>query len=184
VTSGIFGHALPWSEEEFLALGETPERVELLDGSLVVTPAPTPRHQMVSRRLANALDRGAESAGLHVHEAVNVRLRKGRIPIPDLAITTDIDLDELVIDADAVRLICEIVSPSSRGMDRVLKMNDYAVSGITWYLLVEPETTTLRLYRLDGTEYVEHAVAGPGQTLALTEPVTATIAPAALFRTR
>ena len=43
MTSAIFGRGSPMTEEEFFALGETSERVELFDGSLYLTPAPTPR---------------------------------------------------------------------------------------------------------------------------------------------
>jgi Uma2 family endonuclease len=177
MTAAVFGHGGPWTEEEYLALGETQERVELFDASLYVTPAPTPRQQNMSRRLAGALDGGAEVADLHVLEAVNVRLRPGRIPIPDLVITGDIDFDELVIEASAVRLVCEIISPSNASADKVLKMHYYAAAGIPWYLLVEQDTGTLHLYRLRGSHYVEHSVTKPGDTLRLTEPVTAEIKP-------
>ncbi len=181
MTSAIFARGLPMTEEEFLALGETSERIELFDGSLFVTPAPTPRHQYISRRLANALDPGADAAGLHVSEAVNVRLRPDRIPIPDVVVTTMIDFSQPVIDAGAVRLICEIVSPSNASADKVLKMHYYAAAQIEWYLLVEQETGALRLYQLSGGRYIERTVAEPGDVFRMTEPLTATIDPGALL---
>lgn len=184
MTAAVFGHGGPWTEEEYLALGETPERVELFDGSLFVTPAPTPRHQNISGELRAALRGAARAAGLHVLEAVNVRLRPGRMPIPDLVITGDIDFDELVIDASAVKMVCEIISPSNASADKVLKMHYYANAGIGWYLLVEQDTGALHLYRLNGTHYVEHSVTKPGETLHLTEPVIADIRPEELLPRR
>lgn len=186
MTAAVFGRSGPYTEEEYLALrnDETPERVELFDGSLYVTPAPTPYHQHISLRLANALIHAADAAGLHVLEAVNVRLKSGRIPIPDLVITGDIDLHELVIDGRDVKFVCEIISPSNASTDQVLKMHYYATARIPWYLVIEPEPTTLRLYRLDSTHYVEHASAKPGQILRLTEPVVAEINPRDLLPRR
>lgn len=181
MTSAIFPRGLPMTEEEFLALGETSERIELFDGSLFVTPAPTPRHQFISRRLANALDPGAEAAGLHVSEAVNVRLAQNRIPIPDVVVTTPINFDDVVIEAGAVRLVCEIVSPSNASADRVLKMHHYATAQIPWYLLVEQGTGTLHLYELSDHHYVERAATRPGEILRLTRPLTVEIDTATLF---
>jgi Uma2 family endonuclease len=181
MTTAIFSDGRPMSEQEFLDIGETPERIELFDGSLHVTPSPTPRHQMISRRLANALDTGAQAADLQVLEAVNVRLASNRIPIPDLAVTSEIDLDELVIDAGDVRLVCEILSPSNPATDKVLKMHYYAAAGIAWYLLVDPRARSLHLYRLAENTYVEHAACKEGEILRLTDPFVATLDPAMLL---
>jgi Uma2 family endonuclease len=175
---------LPLTEEEFLSFGETQERIELFDGSLFVTPAPTPRHQHISSELMVALRPAARKAGLYVLEAVNVRLRPSRIPIPDLAITEPIDFDNLVVDAESVRLVCEIVSPSNASADKVLKMHYYAAAGIPWYLLVEQETGALHLYGLSGQSYTERSVTQVGDVLHLTDPVEATISPEDLLPPR
>jgi Uma2 family endonuclease len=174
----------PFTESDFLAIGETPERIELFDGSLHVTPAPLPRHQYVCTKLAFALSPAAQTAGLHVLETVNVRCAPDRIPIPDLVITTDIDFDELVIDASAVRLACEILSPSNSTIDKVLKMHYYAAAEIPWYLLIDPVPGTMQLFSLAGQVYQEHAAAAPGVPLQLTDPVVATIDPADLLPPR
>src|SRR5437763_12310577 len=38
---------LRMTADEFLALGETPERYELIDGTVVMSPSPTPIHQLI-----------------------------------------------------------------------------------------------------------------------------------------
>ncbi|MER7439812.1 Uma2 family endonuclease [Micromonospora avicenniae] len=175
MTVTVFDHEGPWTEEEYLSLGETSQRVELFDGSLHVTPAPTPRHQNISGELRSALRGPVREAGLHVLEGVSVRLRPGRIPIPDLVITGPINFDEVNVEASDVRLVCEIICPSNAATDKVLKMHYYAAAGIEWYLLVEQENGTLHLYRRQGRHYREVAVTKAGESLELTEPVRATI---------
>ncbi|MEN3305842.1 MAG: hypothetical protein V7603_2044 [Micromonosporaceae bacterium] len=176
----IFEHHEPWTEEEFLALGETSDRIELFDGSLLVSPSPTPLHQHLSRLLANALEPAVEVAGLEIYLMVNVRLRPNRIPIPDLVITQPIDLTDPVIDVADVELICEITS-SNPGTDRIMKMNYYADAGIRWYLIVEPKAPTATLYRLDREHYIEEAAAQPGQILHFAAPIQTDLDPAVLL---
>lgn len=166
-----------WTEEDFLALQEsTWPRIELLDGSLLVSAAPGGRHQRVCKALAVALD-APLPPDLEALEGVNVRVAPERILIPDIAITAFHE-DLTVYRADQVLLVAEVSSPSSRVTDRITKPPVYAAAGIPWYLLIEldaPDAPEAWLGRLKGENYVEHARARGGETLTLTEPVVVTI---------
>ncbi|MFI6078645.1 Uma2 family endonuclease [Actinoplanes sp. NPDC051343] len=167
-------HPGPWTEAEFLALGPTPERIELIDGSLRVSPAPNRPHQDISFLLMVAVRHAARAAGFRSWEAINVRLSPRIIVIPDLVVGTMDYLGSVAHAAD-VAMVGEILSPSNEANDRVEKLRDYAAAGIPWYLLVEPDMTnyrsiTLRLYRLDGESYVEQAVAAHGEILKSDAP--------------
>jgi Uma2 family endonuclease len=181
----VEGHQGPWTEDDYFALGETRDRIELFDGSLIVSPNPAVIHQYCSDELRAALKRGTRAEHLVV-SAINVRLETGRIFIPDVAVTSAAAISQKIVEADQVALICEVVSPGNAGNDRVLKMCVYASAGIPWYLMIEQTNEgrqiSASLYRLEDEHYVPHARADAGQTLRLPDPVDIELDPAELLR--
>ncbi|MEV6305960.1 Uma2 family endonuclease [Actinoplanes sp. NPDC051861] len=165
----LLDHSGPWTEEEFLALGETRNRIELIDGSLWVTPNADFPHQRISRRIAGMIDPEPHDLAVELLPTVNVRLAPNRIVSPDLAIGMFPEVCTIAEAAD-VLLACEITSPSNAAVDRVQKKDFYAAAKIPWYLLIEPDkktyqSVTVCLLRLDGDKYIEHAIAGFGEIL-------------------
>jgi Uma2 family endonuclease len=149
----VLGNGLPMSESDYMSLGETSARAELWDGNLLVRPRDTPRHQKALTALASTLQAGRPD--LHVLSGVNLRLAPGRIVIPDLVVTGAIDFDEPIIEAAAIRLVAEIISPASASFDQTLKMHGYATAGIRCYLLIDQEGSSQRGHMLVGGGYIE-----------------------------
>jgi len=173
---------------------KTPEdgrRYELIDGSLLVSPTPSLRHQYVAGRLFRLL---SDSAGsdLVAGENSDVILDPGterRTAIPDIYLADADGFWETTQHALAVahlRLVVEIASPSSVTTDRVLKAELYAEAGVQHYWRVEftsddrHATCVVIAYRLIDGRYREVQRAGAGESFAVRVPVELTFDPLAL----
>ena len=171
VTRVDVDHPRAWTEADYLALGETISRIELIDGGLWVSPWPDIAHQAISYLLHAHLD---PPAHLRKVRSASVRLAADRIVIADLAVGWMARLGR-VADAAEVAMVAEVVSRGSRTVDRSVKTTLYAAAGIDWYLLAEPDLPgygglALRLLRRRDDRYVEAAAAGPGGTLVSDQP--------------
>lgn len=166
-----------WTVEEVLALPEehsSLQRIELVDAALLMSPAPTSLHQRLLQRLQLALA-PALPDGTELLPGVNVRIGTQRLLIPDLVILNCPGIDTVAYAASDVLLAAEIVSPSTKVQDRILKRAIYAEALIPYYLLVEPgEPIAATLFELRGGEY--EPIAKSGETdIEITRPFTATI---------
>jgi Uma2 family endonuclease len=176
-------HDGPWTEADYLALPRGGPKVELVDGRLVVSPAPRKAHQRLMRRLANHLEENAPEK-LAVDVELNVRVGPDKILIPDVVATYEQGGDVLVHDPKHVLLVAEVLSPSNHGAEWLYKNHLYAQARIAWYLIVEvddDDRPTLILQRLDGDLYAEVGRAACGQSLRLPEPL-GVVDPAELLR--
>ena len=117
VGDALAGHAGPWTEQDYLALPESLSRIELLDGALLVSPAPAGQHQRVVRRISFALEDAAPD-GVEVLDAINVRVGPGRILIPDVVVLRTAGLDKTVYESADVLMVVEVASPLRPGIDR------------------------------------------------------------------
>ncbi|MCC6790327.1 MAG: Uma2 family endonuclease [Thermomicrobiales bacterium] len=156
-------------------------RREIVTGELVVTPAPTPAHQIVAMRLSKllAVFVDARNAGFVMQAPVDVELTKNDVVEPDIIF---IDLENAArIKAGGIvgppDVVVEILSPSTCRMDPVRKRALYASSGIPEYWIVDPDAKKLEMLRLSDGLYeplssvsgVHRSIRLPGLTVDATE---------------
>ncbi|PZS23111.1 MAG: hypothetical protein DLM60_03270 [Pseudonocardiales bacterium] len=180
-----FGAAGEFTVDELERMPDDGRRYELLDGILVVSPAPGVWHQEVALELAIRL-RAACPPELHVVIAPFEWRGSRRTALqPDVLVARRGDL--LAVEggkylAAVPVLAVEVLSPSTRRIDRLSKLSAYEEAGVGSYWLVDPDPAMPSLNALDLVEghYVEVGCASGEQTWQAQRPFPVTIAPAAL----
>jgi Uma2 family endonuclease len=171
-------------EADLALLPDDGHRYEIVDGSLIVSPAPSSIHQVVAHELGKLLDVGLP-ADLYVLAGVNVRLGTS-VLIPDIAVVRrDVALEGVrAFEASDVPLVAEIVSPSSVTIDRLIKPAVYASAGIPSYWRVERGeggVMTVAVYELAGDVYRQAGEVVGSAELAVDRPFPLVIRPSALL---
>ena len=145
----------PYTWEDFIALDEDDLR-ELIDGELVEVEVPKRRHERIVVKLAMALGSWAEERGGEaLASGYKVRITKKRGVMPDAQFFRAGHLPapehEDGLAEGHPDLVVEVVSPSSRRYDRVVKARWYAEIGVPEYWIVDPESRTVeRLVLTEG----------------------------------
>ncbi|MHC5703529.1 Uma2 family endonuclease [Streptomyces tirandamycinicus] len=114
-------------------------KVELIEGTVTVSPTPANSHNSVAQRVQRQLYTVIpEDWGVYQTLAVAIPSRLGMF-IPDLVVAPEAALDEPghYIPAAAALLVVEITSKSNANHDRIEKLHGYATAGVPWYLLLD-----------------------------------------------
>lgn len=129
------------SEEEFLSLPESMDRIELLEGEVIVSPSPSVWHQELLSRIVHALRSWQETRAepAFIGQApLDVRFGPGRILQPDAFVCLDAVSFDLEGPLDHIPELCVEVLSTNRAYDRLTKRLVYAASGVRELWLVEP----------------------------------------------
>jgi Uma2 family endonuclease len=151
--------------EDFAALPDDGKRYELHEGELSVTPAPTPRHQLVIGNLFLILAPHVRASGrgqlfLSPFDCIMTNIT---VVEPDLVYVDDTRvalLSERALEGSPT-LAIEVLSPSSVRVDRRRKLALYAAHDVTWYWIVDPDARTIEAYHLvDGAYQLDTRLEG------------------------
>jgi Uma2 family endonuclease len=158
-------------------------RREIIDGGLHVTPAPSRIHQRAVVRLVGALDAACPD-GLEVLVApFDYQPTSQRSLQPDVLVCHPDDR-ALQHAGKPLLLAVEVLSPSSRMHDLLLKRGIYEQSGVSSYWILDPERETLTVLELVDGVYFERDVIAGEKVFEATVPFPVRIVPAELLRAR
>ncbi|QUH05879.1 Uma2 family endonuclease [Saccharopolyspora erythraea] len=171
----------PFTVYDLEAMPDDGNRYELLDGMLLVTPAPGLKHQKFAYRLYRILEDAVPDhldvvgAPFAVRASVNTELQ------PDVLVARDEDLTEANLPVAPV-LAVEVLSPSTRLYDLNSKKAAYERLGVQSYWVIDPAIPRLTAFELDDSgEYELIAkVSGP-EAFEAEHPFKVRVVPAELM---
>lgn len=138
---------------------ETPEgrKAEFINGEVIVNPPARIEHSTAQGLLFSLLSAYVRAHGLgHVGgEKILISLTRNDYE-PDICFFATAKARRFrrgQTRFPAPDFIAEILSPSTVGIDRGVKFEDYASHGVAEYWLIDPVKKTLEQYLLEGGEY-------------------------------
>jgi Uma2 family endonuclease len=180
-TSGI-PHGRPFTVDDLEAMPDDGNRYELIDGMLLVSPAPGVRHQKIVAKLVVALDAVCPN-DLHVFPApFAVRTSTTTELQPDVLVARDEDLTEKLLPVAPV-LAVEVLSPSSVINDLNNKKAAYERMGVVSYWVVDPQVPSIAVFELSDGRYEQTAEVKGADVLSVARPFPVRIVPTELLGT-
>lgn len=170
----------PLTYEDLLTMPEDGHRYELIDGALIVSPSPQLVHQGIVGNLYLAL-RASVAGGLQVVLApFDVVLADDTVLIPDLIVVSRSQVQQKNHPGPPL-LAIEVLSPSTRRIDLLLKRDRLQSAGAPSYWIVDPVEVSITVLELVDGAYVEVARAVGDEVCEVSKPYPLAIVPSALL---
>ncbi len=165
-----------WTRDDLEHLPDDGNRYEIIDGALIVSPAPVTRHQIVVLALYRSLHAACPAPHRVLVAPLDVVLGDRDVLIPDVLVARRDQFDRRGLPGRP-ELAVEILSPSTRRTDRTLKLQRYERAGTPAYWLADPDQLTLTAYELRDGRYEQVAHVTADQTWTARVPYEVTITP-------
>lgn len=146
-----FADVLTWDEGK---------NIEIINGEAFMMATPSRIHQKISMELSRQLANYLEGKSCEVYPApFGVRLFEQDGDSPenvDTVVEPDISVvcDRSKLDKQGCKgapdMIIEVLSPSTRRHDRLVKLNLYQRAGVREYWVVDPDNESVQVFILDG----------------------------------
>jgi Uma2 family endonuclease len=153
---------LRMTADEYLALGETQERYELIDGVVVMSPSATGDHNEISAEIIHQLKLfSGQQRCVRILPETDLRISDEKVYRPDISVYRRERLSGRVrYLTEPPDLIVEVLSPATALLDLNRKRDDYARFGVQEYWIVDPESGDIRAWRRAGEAFSEAPVEG------------------------
>ena len=155
---GMPAQNIRWTAEMVRALPDDGKRYELVDGELLVSPAPSYLHQRALRLLNELIAPyvHGNTLGEVLWSPADIELRPETILQPDLFVVPEPLAGQVKhwSDIDTLLLVVEILSPSTAFGDRNRKRPEYQKKRIPEYWIVDLDARIVECWRPDDSRPV------------------------------
>lgn len=121
---------------------------QLIEGELIMTPAPNPIHQIILGNIVEKIRQFTKGKGLVLFSPVDLYLDDENAFQPDLIFIPN--EKKHIIKKDGIYgppdLVIEILSPSTAHYDLREKFRVYERAGVKEYWIVDPEIKSIEVY--------------------------------------
>lgn len=156
------------SAQEFLQLPESNQPTELINGEVIMAPAPELSHQDIVLQIAALLKSTIGDGKVRI-APVDVHLDEVTVVQPDVLWTAP-NSQCLPVEGKHLRgapeLVVEVLSPTTARYDKGIKFDLYEQYGVREYWIVDPVSEYMEVFCLDDSKFVRHGVWGPEDTFA------------------
>jgi Uma2 family endonuclease len=139
-----------WTYAEYARFPDDGNRYEVIDGEVLVTPAPSPKHQHILGSLYRLMCEYVERYRLGVVlPDVDVLFVSGQFLRPDLVFVPEsarAGITDRGVELPP-GLIIEVLSPTSSSIDRVKKPRRYGDFGVPEYWVADPQERVVWVWR-------------------------------------